>query len=141
MKATVKVSLPEEASGAARSGDLLSGRCVELLKHFELSGTVTQTLSSVKTDGVWCTEVGVSIDLYDCSKEGVCEKLWPALQEAYPSLECAHIHVAGKGDNCCVYDWMRPSVCPANLRRAAAAAALIKKAGGCRCAEGSSEHV
>jgi hypothetical protein len=125
MKATVRISLPHEDSIEVDSSKKLIGRCVELLKHFELSGTVFDTLSSVKTDDVWYTEVGVSIDLYDCSKESICYKLWPALKEAYPGLECAHIDVDGKQFCGCVYDYMQASVCPAHVRQEQA---LLKSA-------------
>ena len=124
----MKISIPVEEGDWAASVERLIRRCVEILKHFEISGTVIETLSSVKTDGVWGTEVGVSMDMHECTKEQICYRVWPALQEAYPSLECAHVHVLGSGYNGCVWDMMRPSVCPANVRALAAEAELKKQA-------------
>ena len=90
---------------------------VGLLSRFSIAATATSTLSSVESDGEWRGEAGVSVDLYECSKDVICSRLWPALLEAMPRLECAHIQEHGSGFQGCIYDWLRPSACPASFRR------------------------
>jgi hypothetical protein len=112
-KITVKVSLPPPASAGAMARD-----CARMCAAQGLSASVTPTYSAVGgDDSVFAEEAGASIELHACSREAVCGRLWPALLAAYPLLECAHVHEAGRGFNGCVFDYMRESSCPAALRR------------------------
>lgn len=97
---------------------------MRILCQLEISGTATKTCSAVEDDNqCWQAEDGVALDLYGVSKNDVCERLWPVLKDRF-DLECAHVHELGHGFNGCIYDWMRPSVCPAAARRKAKSEAV-----------------
>ena len=92
----------------------------KILSDLKVPGTVYDTFSSVDTDGIFGVEVGVVADLYECTREIICKKLWPVLKDKF-DIECAHVSEAGKGFNGCIFDLMQTSACPAKLRRMAAA--------------------
>jgi len=114
MKVTMKISQTRKPDEACT---LDVEECVRILCQLEISGTATKTCSAVDGDNqCWQAEDGVALDLYGVSKNDVCERLWPVLRDRF-DLECAHVHELGHGFNGCIYDWMRPSVCPAVARR------------------------
>lgn len=94
--------------------------CAAACAALGLSATATSTSSAVENGGVWGVEPGVAIELHGSTKDDVCGRLWPALQERFPGLECCHVRELGRGFSGCIYDWMAPSRCPAIERLRAA---------------------
>jgi hypothetical protein len=89
--------------------------CVDIARQFSVAATAHDTVSSVDDDhGCWRSERGVTLALYSVSKDRVGQSVWPALCSQF-QLECAHVSTEGfKG---CIYDWLRPSACPALVRK------------------------
>lgn len=120
MKMTIRISLLKDD---VPSGASFACLCAELLLKIPVACTVIDTLSVVETDGAYSMEPGVIIDLYGTSKKIIETQVWPSLQRQFPSLECAHIN-DGTSFQGCIYDYLRPSACPENIRKAQFAAAL-----------------
>ena len=118
---TLKISGERNCCGGtgAAKPKPTGARCAEILSALRLSATVTDTLSSVETDGEFGVEVGVTIDVYDCSKADICERLWPSLTRAF-HLECAHVTESGKSAfQGCIYDFRRETSCPGKSKKLA----------------------
>ena len=114
MKATIKISGERIVETVKESPSAF--KCAELLAGLKMSATTYDTFSAVDdANGDWYVEIGVVINLYNCTKKGICDNLWPALQEKF-NLECAHVHESG-GFSGCMYDYSRTSICPVNMRR------------------------
>ena len=112
----MKVVLHASQSGASSQGrisnPLTSESCVSILCDLGLSGTAWETHSSVKNiDGRWEVENGVRVELHDCTKDDICMRFWPALQNSF-DLECLHVHEIGHGFNGCIHDWTKETECP-----------------------------
>lgn len=118
MKTSIRISISKDD---VSSGLCLANICADILLHIPAACTIMETLSVVETDGIYNIEPGVIIDLYGTSKKIIETKIWPALKTRFPSLECAHID-DGVSFQGCIYDYLRPSVCPENLRKAERAA-------------------
>jgi hypothetical protein len=88
--------------------------CVALARRLGVACTASQTWSSVSNDHCWCAEEGVALELHGVSKDCVANRVWPALRDEF-RLECAHVttdHFKG-----CIWDWLRPTSCPARVRK------------------------
>ena len=108
-----------QSAAAAHQNCMSLQACVEILCALKLMGTAHKTVSSVDDDaGCWRSEAGIELDLHGVQKADVCERLWPLLQQRF-GLECAHVRLRNGQFAGCIYDWMRPSACPAVLRRRA----------------------
>lgn len=111
-KATLRLSLPPPA----RAEDIARA-CVRLCAEIGAPATVAPTWSAVGDDhGRFAAEEGVAVELHGSSHALICQRLWPAFCREFPQLECLHVQVAGRGFNGCIYDYLRPSACPAALR-------------------------
>ena len=88
-----------------------------LMAGLGVSSTVYETMSSVSGENnePYTVESGVCIQLYKVTREKLKDAIWPALREAY-DIECAHISDT-EGSSCCVYDYVRDTACPVEVRR------------------------
>jgi hypothetical protein len=120
MQILLKISAaPNEAEGRTAP---TAWACTRLLCDLKLSGTASNTVSSVdESADAWAIESGVALEIYDCTKGDRCDRLWPQLKVQFP-LECAHVKVMD-GFSGCIYDWMRETACPMRQRRREALAA------------------
>lgn len=111
-KATLRLSLPPPARAVE-----VAQACVRLCAEVGAPATIAPTWSAVGDDhGHFAAEEGVAIELHASSHALICRRLWPAFRQEFPELECLHVQVAGRGFNGCIYDYWRPSACPAALR-------------------------
>ena len=114
---TLSISLPAPApEGLVRA-------CAQLCARLGAPATVAATLSAVDDDEErFGLEGGAAIKL-NAGSRALLERLWPALRQEFPQLECGHVEAASAGFSGCIHDFLRPSACPAAIRATARAAA------------------
>ena len=120
MSAACEIEIHASQNAAQREQscqDLTALACGELLIATGIRGTVTEQLSSVDDEYTHnCTlERSIKIVCFNLSKDVLAEYFWPALQTQF-HLECVFVSTPSfKG---CIFNYLRPSVCPVERRRA-----------------------